>query len=498
MARTPRAVGRFCLRRTGAIALAALGGLLLTAPRARAYDFELQSRSEAQGYQLRRYERDGVSFVNRLRFAQYLGLRVYNLIDADAARARRRGRPPALVFVHAQLRFQTDFGGFAPDIAAGEPAARELHDNRFELLLGAVEARNLLGWIDLSLGRQLDTELFDFFAYDGLRVRVSTPWWLYVESSLGAQVRRADPFGLAVFQLDGTSGAGTSGDGADERAWMPTFGLALGLDERAPLELRLAYRGVASRAPPTPFGRAEALPARWGLDEELVFAHAALTHPRWDSRLAAGLRYNLLVAQLDELQLEATQGLGPRHQASLELLQSRPHFDGDSIFNVFAIEPFSEAAGRLRWRPGVPLDLEARAGYRWVWRAADERERVSPGALSLTALARWQAERLASTLELYYLDGYGGLRLGADLFGRWWSPRWVFGRRLALEGRASLARLDGLASAAAPVTNFGLQAGLRVRLLPAVWAQLLVEDNVSRLQDSALRVLGVLDMSFAP
>lgn len=484
-------------RHASSIVFAALAWLLLAAPRAQAYDFELQSRSEAQGYQLRRYERDGVSFVNRLRFAQYLGLRVYNLVASDAARARRRGRPPALVFAHAQLRFHTDFGGFVPDTAAGEPAAPELHDNRFELLVGAVEARNLLGWVDLTLGRQLDSELFDFFLYDGLRARVSTPWCFFVESSFGAQVRRADPFGLAVFQLDGTSGDGTSGGGADERAWMPTFGLALGLDERAPLELRLAYRGVASRAAPTPFGRAEALPARWGLDEELVFAHAAVTHPRWGSRLAAGLRYNLLVAQLDELQLEATQGLGRQHQASLELLQSRPRFDGDSIFNVFAVEPFSETAGRYRWRPG-PWDLEARAGYRWVWRAADERGRVSPGALSLAALARWQAERLASTLELYYLDGYGGLRLGADLFGRWWSPRWVFGRRLALEGRASLARLDGLAPTAAPVTNFGLQAGLRVRLLPAVWAQLLVEDNVSRLQASALRVLGVLDMSFAP
>ena len=185
-------------RHACSIVFAALAWVLLTAPRAWAYDFELQSRSEAQGYQLRRYERDGVSFVNRLRFAQYLGLRVYNLIDADAARARRRGRPPALVFVHAQLRFHTDFGGFAPDTAAGEPAAQELHDNRFELLVGAVEARNLLGWVDLSLGRQLDSELFDFFLFDGLRARISTPWWFYVESSLGAQVRRADPFGLAL------------------------------------------------------------------------------------------------------------------------------------------------------------------------------------------------------------------------------------------------------------------------------------------------------------
>lgn len=488
-----RSVGRGRSSRPLWVVGSVLSWVVLVAPRARAYDFEIQTRSEAQGYQLRRYSRDGLSFVNRLRFAQSLGLRVYNLIDADPVAARRRGRPPALVFVQAHLRFHTDFGAFAPDTAAGGRAIPELREDRFELLLGSVEARHLWGWVDLSLGRQLDAELFDFFAYDGLRARLSTPFWIFVETCLGAQVRRADPFGLAVFQTDGTSG-----DSAAERAWMPTFGLALGLDERAPVELRLAYRGVASRAAATPFGRPESLPRRWGLDEELVFAHVAVAPGRWDSRLAAGLRYNLLVAQLDEVHLEATQGLGRRYQAALELLQSRPHFDGDSIFNVFATEPFSEAAGRLRWRPESALDLEARAGYRWVWRAADERGEVAPGSLSLSALARWQAERLASTLELYYLDGYGGLRLGGELFGRWWSPRWVFGRRLALEGRASLVRLDGLAPGAAAVTNFGLQAGLRVRLLPAVWAQLLVEDNVSRLQDSALRVLGVLDMSFAP
>ena len=53
----------------------------LSALPARAYDFEITARTEGRGYQLRRYHGDTVSFVNRRRVTQYLGLRIFNLLD---------------------------------------------------------------------------------------------------------------------------------------------------------------------------------------------------------------------------------------------------------------------------------------------------------------------------------------------------------------------------------------------------------------------------------
>jgi hypothetical protein len=43
-----------------------------------------------------------------------------------------------------------------------------------------------------------------------------------------------------------------------------------------------------------------------------------------------------------------------------------------------------------------------------------------------------------------------------------------------------------------------VQAGARFRPIRGILLHLLVEDNVSRLYNSALRLLGVVDLEFAP
>jgi hypothetical protein len=65
---------------------------------ASAYDFEITSRTEAYGYQLRRYFLDGIQFLNRRRVHQWLGLRVFNLLEPGqepwSPRGRGGGAPP--------------------------------------------------------------------------------------------------------------------------------------------------------------------------------------------------------------------------------------------------------------------------------------------------------------------------------------------------------------------------------------------------------------------
>ncbi len=464
--------------------------LLLASPPAHGYDFEVSARTEAYGYQLRRYERDGVSFLNRRRITQYLGLRVFNLLEDGAApiSRKRRGRPPALLTFHAQLRFETDFGAYGES----SPPVPEIENNQLDLLLGGLEGRNLWGWVDFSLGRQLDTELHDFFAYDGLRVRVNTPWHLYAEAYVGTQVAGAHPFSSTIFETDGASGE------RSRSAWSPSFGAAVGVDELGWLVARLAYRGLASRAPESVGAGGEGASV-WGVDQEALFFGLGLDLPLRRVRLRPqlGLRYNVLLASLDELQAAAAVRVADRVELHLELTRSRPHFDGDSIFNLFANEPYSELSSRgsLLLAPGgTALTISARAGYRWLWDdGATPGVGDETGSSVLGLALDLRTARARAGLEAYHLNERQGASYGGDLDGSFAIRRW-----LSVEGRLSLARIHDSTRPDAQLTAFGVQAGATLTLVTGLRLHLLLEDNVSRLYASAFRLLGVVDVELAP
>ena len=459
---------------------------------AQAYDFEVFARTEGHGYQLRRYNGVGVTLLNRRTLTQYLGVRVFNLLDpGQSPYVAGTRQPPALIWAHALMRFQTEFAGYM------EHGGRvpELENNQLDLMLGAVEGRNLWGRVDFTLGRQFDMELLDFFAFDGLKVRINLPWSLHVESLFGLQVARAQPFSAAVFQTDGTSD-----DGTDE-ALSPTFGLALGWRLEPWLDLRLAYRGAASmarRVPPRA-GTADDddRDTVWGIDQELLFLGLQCELPWLDTRVGIGLRYNMLLGQLDDVQLSLIQRLGQRHQAQLEALHSRPHFDGDSIFNIFATEPYTEVAARYSLRILHQLGAHARFGYRRMWAPDDPQAAAgddNPDAFSMGLGAWWRSWRLRATADVFALGGHGGTTVGGDLQGQW-----DLLSRLTLQGRASLIDFHGAGGqVSADGLNLGLQLGARLRLFKGVLLHVLFEDNISPQYRSALRLLGVLDLEFAP
>ncbi|MBW2735780.1 MAG: hypothetical protein JRH20_25620, partial [Deltaproteobacteria bacterium] len=384
------------------------------------------------------------------------------------------------------LRFFTDFGSYA----RGGGDVAELADNEFHLLLGSLEGRNIYGFLDFSLGRQYQMEGYDLFALDGLRLRVNLPYELFVEGSFGVQVNRAHPFAPAVFETDGTSG-----EGGDEPL-SPVFSVAVGVDAPEIFQLRVAYRGVASygEAPASNLSVAQEL---WGVDQEILVAQVAMRLPIVGTRISGGLRYNLLTALYDELGLQLSQGVG-RHRFELEALRSRPHFDGDSIFNVFALEPYSELAARYAWRILDGLSVATRLGYRWFFTP----EEVTSTAESLAwalSLAWRPSQRFFASSDFFWLESEdAGERLGGDIMGRWTSAPFIYGRRLTLEGRVSLARYVDHQRDLDAITTFGVQLGGTLRILPGMRLHLLVEDNINRLNSSVFRFLAMLDMEFRP
>ena len=461
-----------------------LAALLALSPNGWAYDFEVTARTEGYGYQLRRYDGASISFLNRRRITQYLGLRIFNLLDDGLRPVGRSGRAPELIYLHALMRFDTDFGAF---MRPQEPVS-ELQNNQLDLMIGAVEGRNLLrGWLDFTLGRQFDAELMDLFAFDGLRLRVNLPGKLFVESHVGVQTARARPFSAAILEIDGTSGDPSS------EAISPTFGVAGGVDDLVGLSLRLAYRGTASKAEPGLVEAPDPEDEIWGVDEELVFLSLSYRLPVVDLRSLFGMRYNLLTGSFDDVQVALLQRLGRRHHIEVEYLRSRPHFDGDSIFNLFALEPFNEVAGRYALALlDSRLELSTRLGYRRFWIDESETDRVEPGAISASLGATWRGSRLRATLDGYYLAGLETTTLGGDIWGRWLTASWI-----SVEGRLSLVSSDDL-SYADSLLNLGLELGSTVRLVRGVRLHLSLEDNINRLYNSALRLLAVLDLEFAP
>lgn len=454
-----------------------------------AYDFNVSARTEGYGYQLRRRIAGGVTFVNRRRLTQYLGLRVYNLLDPGQSpyAPGADDRPPALLYVHGLLRFDTDFGDYGEVRSEDNP---ELRNDQFELLLGAVEGRNLWGLVDFSLGRLFDAELLDIIAYDGLRVRVNTPWFVFVEASAGLQVDRSVPFSSAVFETDGTSGTA-----AHDEALTPVMGVSVGLETPSGIEVRGAYRVMTAKALPEGAAADELSGSRWDVDQEVAFAHVAVPIFESGPRLAAAMRYNLLLAQFDEITASANQQLDA-HEFELSFARSRPHFDGDSIFNIFAIEPYTELLGRYSVTWAESWHGEISGGYRWLFDAEEETERKDSDAVTGSLVVAWERNATAIDGGVYYLGDRNEHRIGGDLGGRWLSPPWVLGKRFCLSGRASAVRLAR--TDADSLTTFGLQFGALVKLLPNVRFHLLLEDNINRHYASALRVLGILDMEFAP
>ncbi|MFH1132477.1 MAG: hypothetical protein V1754_14165 [Pseudomonadota bacterium] len=464
---------------------------LLVEGSAFAYDFRVTARTEGYGYQLRRYDQNGLTFLNRRQITQYLGLQIYNLLDPGQLAYKPNTRqPPALLYAHALMRFFADFGDYADPIGSNP----ELRNNQFELLVGAIEGRNLLGWIDFSLGRQFEAELMDFFAYDGLRVRVNTPWNIFVETYVGVQVDRTAPFSPAVFEIDGVTK-----DENEKKIWAPTFGLAVGVDDFERFDLRMAYRGVASKFDVADQSRVanaagdSASQSLWGIDQELLFLSAGYRLPLVETQAMLGTRFNMLTGEVDDFQVGVAQRLGTRHQFQVDFLRSRPHFDGDSIFNIFATEPFTEIGGQYTIKLFDPMTLYSRVGYRWFWTDPAEGESPKPGATSLAAGANWRNACLSSGLELFYLDGYGGRKIGGDADVGWNLLRW-----LTLEGRMSLVGLEEDQRTDSSTLTFGLQLGGRVQFIPGVILHVMAEDNISELYTSAFRLLAVLDLEFTP
>ena len=529
---------------------------LLATRTSSAYEFEVSARTIGQGSTLRALGLGTNSAtLHRRRISQSLQLHLWDLAGTRDAFERWNPKPPKgpRLFVSSYLRLDQEQGNFGVDTLLLDGRIRDVIDVipelersslQLDLLYGYLGAEGLLGGkLDLYAGRQMDVQTLDWFSMDGLKVRAHLPVHVQVEAFAGLRVRDNSFGATDAFAPDGTSQAlceefvegatPTSGgwrpiDGLPETQngrytsddelcpqrdqQMPTVGFALATEGLEQVSARLSYRRSHSDSPGL-IGSEDRLDfadqGYYPFEREL--ASSGVTEERFaltvrgnvsakKVRLTpyAAVRYSVLHGIIDE----AHAGTKVQHHAHTlepELFYSSPTFDGDSIFNIFSTEPYSDA--RLTWR--YTPKRGGWSGYLRGWGRRYHSEDADE-AMGVDAQAdvfaggghggiRLQRAKHEVRFDTYAEDGYGGQRIGGLLAGGI-----ELSSSLMVHGRASLIRFGDDSRSEIRGTNAGLQLGTRYQINRGVAASLLVEQNSNAFDRFAMAAFAVVDLAFQP
>ena len=244
------------------------------------------------------------------------------------------------------MRFDTDFGSYMTGAPTGATSIPELKQSQVDILYAFLGGRRIGGRVDFQLGRQIHFDLVDFYAFDGADVLVHATRLFArggVRRDRGA--RRAAAVVADLRARRHERGLARSGDPAGAEFGDRAAGRRGVRRRRRPTRRRSVGAALVPRAsgrrPPTgcPASRTA------GIDDEKVASLTATASWR-NARLPhGGIRYNLLFASFDDEQLAVRVRRRPRQWLALEMTYLAPTFDGDSIWNIFAIGAYRDLRG---------------------------------------------------------------------------------------------------------------------------------------------------------
>lgn len=526
---------------SGAVLRACVAAVVLAANAtpAHAYEFWLRAQTIGQTYQLRDYKLVGPDVLyGRRRYTQTLALRIWDVGDFEAARRRARLTPTGLrISWQSYLRVDHDFGQYsAGSIRLSPTVRRDAIDVIPELANSVAGLQLMYGYLEIAgiggatvrLGRVLADDGWGAAGVDGATVRYELPVPLAITALGGLRVRASSLLGVTAYELDGTSGAGcreyvegaTPGTGTwklidrdrdrmientrlssdyeycpQREALQPTVGGTVATSRLRRVGAELGYRRTWSRTVgvigdvdrlefpdlglyPDEFGQAPAT----GVNEERVHARAwaELRAGAFALRPFADARVSLLHAVLDRGAAGVRIARG-RHTLEPAVEYFYPTFDGDSIFNAFAIEPASDARLGYRYDGGTRATANA-----WVRRydGPDYAGGVD-ASLEQPLSPRWRVRG-----DALWDDGYGGRRVGGGGEAAWRAADlWLRGRAIVL----------GVAPEEGPryVAASGVIAATW-RVADAVAIHTIAEVDRDAQRAAQLRGMLVLDLAFMP
>jgi hypothetical protein len=439
--------------------------------------------------------------LRRMRFVQYLNLGVYELLPPRAVDQWRRAPEDGQLEMIASMRLRHDFGEFTSDAGLDSgPVLRSIDGRQIDLMYGYLQGRRIGGFVDFRAGRQFESSGLDWYVFDGGWTRVSTPAYLAVEVFGGLQVNGAHVFGWPTMQLDGTSG----NEPAD-RAGSPMLGTAVSIIDVPWLGARVAYRRTFT---PAGINRNILEPTGapdgsvndgiiGGVDQELVSATMNLNLAKGVFTPFAAARMNLGTLRVDDLSAGFGVAVSDQHSIRAMYLRTIPSFDLDSIFNVFALQPFED----------VRLSYQVRAGsWTLLGRGSARIFRNEPTAdlgidpesrLSLgwggTLAAHWQHRRFAVRTDVFAQGGEGGVRAGGSIDGQ---VR-VLNDRIGIDLRSYLTHYADDQVPEREGYGLAFQAGADFKLWDGVHLALLGEELLTPFVVHAFRGLANLSVDWS-
>ncbi len=521
--------------------------LLLSIPaRADAYEFWLRSQTIGQAFQLREYALVGPDLIlGRRRYTETLALRIWDI--GDLAKQRRISRLPERglrISWQSYLRVDHDFGSFANGRIRIDDRRRDALDIIPELDETLINLDILYGYaefagiaedrVTLRVGRVPFDDGWGSSAMDGGSIRVELPQPIAISAAAGLRVRASSPVGLSSYELDGTAGAAcneyveaaTPGTGRwqlvdrnrpiqgsrfssdleycpQRDALQPTIAVSVATSRLRHFGAELGYRRTWSSTVgligppdrldftdqglyPNELGQAPSS----GVNEERLHARVHGDWKRGDLSFApyANARFSLLHAAIDRFDTGIKLARGA-HSLEPSLEYFLPTFDGDSIFNVFSIEPTVDL--RLRYLHDGPLRATASAWVRRYLDVADVAGGFDAGVERAFA-ARWRAR-----VDALWDDGYGGRRVGGSAGVAWrpYNTMWLRGRAIVL----GVASDDGVAgSRTERYVTASTVTGITWKIGETAALHGLVQADRDEIHGTQVRGLAILDLAFIP
>ncbi|AUX22113.1 hypothetical protein SOCEGT47_026140 [Sorangium cellulosum] len=528
----------------------------LTAREAGAADFEIESTTAAQAYEVA--SPWGDTNIERRRLMQTLGFSVYN-IQGDFTPGE------ADYSVTMRLRLDADFGvnghlegaqrGGETDygVAGGSRYIPGLYEAPLDLMYAYAEGRNLAGgWLGFRVGRQYVSDVLGWWSFDGALVRVTTPYYVQLEAYGGLEQRGGLPLSTSRFERQGVWRGSHSGYGEDasrpgsatdfpsyhEAQLAPAFGAALESAGPSFLHSRLSYRRVYNLGTTI----TQQFPHRGGgyrtvkgmrLSQDRLGYAADVNLPSLGG-IKGGFTYDFYSQLVGSFYGGLEVYAGSRVTLGADVDYFVPTFDADSIWNWFTHDPITTITGRAAVDITRELDLAAWGGVR-MWSAEGNPEEFGAGqceaanqpadcvgqvsldpaddrdlrefsrdeenrAVSVTTdvlanlAGRYRTRTAAVELRGMLQTGERGRRTGADLSGE----KRLSGQRYALGARVSLYNWEDPLRPDRGATSFGYVLGAGYRPGEIADFKLEWEHDMNRLVGQRFRVVGLVNLRVAP
>lgn len=458
------------------VGLACAVAWVASAPPVSAVQFRVRSETIGDAYQIVRADQ---GLINRRRLHQYLGLDAFDLTGHGDARLN-------LVTL---FRFDADFGLEDRDLD-GVDGMRGLQRNQLSIQAAYVEGREIGGFLNFRLGRQLHADAIDFLMLDGVVARAKTPWHVGVEMQLGVEAdNRIGSVTSSQFELDGTRRI-EDRDEDDRRVVLQrdnipkiVLGAALVLTDLPWTQARFGYRRLVAD------GKVA--------QEKIGASFSQRIARRIDLNISGS--YDLYRHDFDQFRAGIGARLTDALDLDLEYVRLVPTFDADSIFNVFNTLPLSDLNGRLRWHFSDEQSMYVGGMLRFFNNDQFPEERLAaPVGRVVNAgggMAGWSrgfGARGDMGVDLSFEAGYGGTRALLDVSGSWA----VIPRVLKFDGRLTGLRFVDELQPGLHAWGAGYQLGAEWLVDSRASVRLAVEHNFNRIQTSQLRVMMVADLSF--